>query len=142
MSCLPIRRPLDPEKAKKMFKKSTVLNRLQIIAKFSQMTFRDSKCYRLLWKLIIISWNLYPFSELIKAKRTSKNNNPSATIGTIPLEGAFWFSDFTEILKSQFSWIKILSLNNYSVAWNGKKLQRGKGLYEEVIDKSTKIIVC
>ena len=121
MSCLPIRRPLDPEKAKKTFKKSTVLNRLQIIAKFSQMTFRDSKCYRLLWKLIIISWNLYPFSELIKAKRTSENNNPSATIGTIPLEGAFWFSDFTEILKSQFSWIKILSLNNYSVAWNGKK---------------------
>ena len=60
----------------------------------------------------------------------------------ITLEGAFWFSDFTEILKSQFSWIKILTLNNYSVAWNGKKLQRGKGLYEEVIDKSTKIIVC
>ena len=106
------------------------------------MTFRDLKCYRLLWKSIIISKSLYPFSELIKAKRTSENNNPSATIGTIPLEGAFWFSDFTEILKSQFSWIKILSLNNYSLAWNEKSYKKVKGLYEELSDKSTKLITC
>ena len=102
------------------------------------MTFIDSKCYRLLWKSIIISRNLYPFSELIKAKRTSENNNPSATIGTIPLEGAFWFSDFTEILKSQFSWIKILSLNNYSVAWNGKNYKEVKVFMKRLLIKVQK----
>ena len=46
----------------------------------------------------------------------------------ITLERAFWFSGFTEILKSYFSWIQILSLNKYSVAWNEEMLQKGKGL--------------
>ena len=46
----------------------------------------------------------------------------------ITIKGSFWFCSFTEILKSYFSSIKILSLNNYSVAWNEKKLQKGKGL--------------
>ena len=101
---------------------------IQIIVKFSKMTFRDLKCYRILWKLIIISIKSISFFELIKAKRTSEKNNSSAIIGLITLERAFWFSGFTEILKSYFSWIQILSLNKYSVAWNEKKLQKGKGL--------------
>ena len=91
------------------------------------MTFRDLKCYRLLWKLMIISKKSMSFSKLIKAKGTSEKNNSSATIGMITLEGAFWFSGFTETLKSLFSGIKIISLNNYSLAWNEKKLQKGKG---------------
>ena len=70
---------------------------IQIIAKLSTMTSRDLKCYRLHWKLIMISKKSISFYELLMAKGTSEKRNSSASIGIITFEEAFWFSGFTKI---------------------------------------------
>ena len=45
---------------------------IQIIAKLSEMIFRDLKCYRLPWKLVIVSKESTFRSNLIEARGTSE----------------------------------------------------------------------
>ena len=72
---------------------------IQIITKLSEMTFRDLKCYRLPWKLTIVSKKSIFFSNLLKARGLQRKSNSNASIGMITLKGAFLYSGFKKILN-------------------------------------------